>query len=562
MGVILVKLARFISKVAAFFIASVLVTTGITQMPTFAELNSNDSIDACIKNLVISSKDSQRILGKFDIINNSNSAYADLYCASEVYLTSENGTNLINKVINPVTLLAKETKKIDLNHVFPTTLYKGDYILIVRLYNRAALPISLEYNDLGTLGIDKNYLIINTDNCFIINNNQELDPQSGPSYKKGQEVPFKLEVKNPTNNNISSDLWVKIYERNEILNSNVKELNLGNYTFSPLETKEINIKLTETSSPESYLVVFSFLDNQKRNLSGDFSGRYVIEGPSSKIMGTQVQDSNNGTVDYVVSIAGPADGSIIKNATINVILKDKSNGNIIAQKSVTSDLGAGILKVTIPLVKSSNDFSNYIVETDVTYNGQKLDSNSLAGNTLSNVTTPNNNNSAIINTSGTSNNNDYNAANSLSSNNITVNNNTNKNNSSNNLEIKDIAYTPFKDAVESLAKEGIVKGYEDGTFRGYNNITRAEFATMMCYLLKRDNENANYQNKNRFPDVTSKHWGAGFVNIANEAGLMTGYPDGNFKPDQNITYAEVLTVMVRIINGGKEIKSNLDWPYN
>lgn len=551
------KTTKFISKFIAIVATTIIAITGTIQLPTFAALNESETIDISLKNLSISSKDNQKILGKVELVNNTNTSIPDLFFASEVYLNSDDGSNLINKVFYPVKLSGKQTLSIEFNNIFTSTLYKGNYFMIARLYNRAGLPLGLEYLDLGNMGVEKGYLVFNTEKCFIINKGEELDPQSGPSYTKGQGVPFKLDVKNPTNGTVNGELWARVYERNETFNPNAAQnMKVGNYSFNANENKTINITLNGTSVPESYLVIISFLDNQKSELSGKFSARYVVEGPSSKIIGTEVVDEGNGTTNFNVSIAGPADGSILPNTTINVTLKDKTSGNVIATKETTADLGAGILTVKIPLQSNGNDFSNYIVETNVIYDGQKLDSNSIVGNTLNNAT--------IINISGNSNLNNYNSGanttttTTASATNPTTSTPTNTNPS----KITDVANTPFKDAVESLIKEGIVKGYEDGTFRGYNDITRAEFATMMCYMLKRNAENGNYQNLKRFPDVTSSHWGAGFVNIANESGLMAGYPDGSFKPDQNITYAEVITVIVKIANNGKDIQSNLEWPFN
>ena len=89
------------------------------------------------------------------------------------------------------------------------------------------------------------------------------------------------------------------------------------------------------------------------------------------------------------------------------------------------------------------------------------------------------------------------------------------------------------DAVERLYNMGIISGYDDGSFRPEENITRAEFAVML-YGFTKDNEP-----KKEFWDLKD-HWAKEYIEKAAAGGWFAGYTDGSFHPDEYITRAEAV----------------------
>ena len=118
----------------------------------------------------------------------------------------------------------------------------------------------------------------------------------------------------------------------------------------------------------------------------------------------------------------------------------------------------------------------------------------------------------------------------------------------------------YNSAVSTLSNAGILDGYEDGTFRPDGNITRAEFATITARFLE-----ASYDGGNRFPDIDG-HWAAEYINEAANAGIVDGYPDGTFQPQQFITRAEAVTMVNRTVDRHPDADHLLDnmvtWPDN
>ena len=98
----------------------------------------------------------------------------------------------------------------------------------------------------------------------------------------------------------------------------------------------------------------------------------------------------------------------------------------------------------------------------------------------------------------------------------------------------------FNNAISTLSNAGIVTGYNDGTFRPNQPITRGEMAKII----------ANFANLNKgtksFTDL-SGHWSKTYVELAAGNGWIAGYPDGSFRPDQKITRAETVTMINRVL---------------
>ena len=100
-----------------------------------------------------------------------------------------------------------------------------------------------------------------------------------------------------------------------------------------------------------------------------------------------------------------------------------------------------------------------------------------------------------------------------------------------------------KSDIITMSKLGIVKGYEDGTFKPENKITRAEFATMIT----RFDEMQKLNIETSFVDVTKDHWAYETINYARIMGWISGYEDGTFRPNNSIKRAEAITIINRML---------------
>ncbi len=110
-----------------------------------------------------------------------------------------------------------------------------------------------------------------------------------------------------------------------------------------------------------------------------------------------------------------------------------------------------------------------------------------------------------------------------------------------------------------LSELGIMTGYEDGTFRGENNLTRAEF-TKIAVMASPDRKNVQTGHAiSPFPDVPHALWSAPYITLAAKSGYVTGYLDGSFRPDGTVTLAEATAVFLRLL-GYENSEFGASWP--
>ena len=135
----------------------------------------------------------------------------------------------------------------------------------------------------------------------------------------------------------------------------------------------------------------------------------------------------------------------------------------------------------------------------------------------------------------------------------------------------------YADYIGYLAKYKVIEGYNDGTFKPDAPVTRAEFVAMSVryYSLFNEVKKGGYTVK--YTDVSKKYWAYDDIAYAKNIGWLNGYADGTFKGDNNITRAEVVTVTnhatsrtadkdyinknVSTLNKFTDLKNNAHWAY-
>jgi hypothetical protein len=93
--------------------------------------------------------------------------------------------------------------------------------------------------------------------------------------------------------------------------------------------------------------------------------------------------------------------------------------------------------------------------------------------------------------------------------------------------------------IERLAKEGVMNGFADGTFKPDQLVTRAQFAVILRSAFSED----PVRKSRTFKDVPAKHWASAAINKAYTTGFMSGYSDNSFRPDLKITKAQTLVFL-------------------
>ena len=103
-----------------------------------------------------------------------------------------------------------------------------------------------------------------------------------------------------------------------------------------------------------------------------------------------------------------------------------------------------------------------------------------------------------------------------------------------------------------------IVGYGNGEVRPQNSITRAEVASIFFRLLEDDVRDANYTRENSFADVSSDAWYCSAVSTLSAMGILSGYPDATFRPNASITRAEFAAIATRFDADGDKTPASFD----
>ena len=103
----------------------------------------------------------------------------------------------------------------------------------------------------------------------------------------------------------------------------------------------------------------------------------------------------------------------------------------------------------------------------------------------------------------------------------------------------------YAEAINTLSDLGIIKGYEDGSFKPENGVTRAEFAALITRVLGLGGIDGVAISP--FIDVAADHWAVNNIKIAYDLGIIAGFGDGIFKPDDKVTYEQAVKMIVAAI---------------
>ena len=130
-------------------------------------------------------------------------------------------------------------------------------------------------------------------------------------------------------------------------------------------------------------------------------------------------------------------------------------------------------------------------------------------------------------------------------------------------DYSDVADTAnYKEAVDAISALGIVQGYTDGTFGPEKEITRAEAAKMVVNVLgpKKTAAAENMAGKSDFADVAGSHWASGYIAQGVALGYINGVGNGNFAPDDNVTFGQMVKMLVSAAGYDRKATLAGGWP--
>ncbi|HEY9851934.1 MAG TPA: S-layer homology domain-containing protein [Leptolyngbyaceae cyanobacterium] len=103
--------------------------------------------------------------------------------------------------------------------------------------------------------------------------------------------------------------------------------------------------------------------------------------------------------------------------------------------------------------------------------------------------------------------------------------------------------------IQALAEQGVIHGFQDGNFRPNDPVTRAQFAVMVGKAFNR----RPVRSAIRFTDVPNNYWAASAIQEAYTEGFVSGYPENVFRPDQPMPRVQVFVALASGLQLGDKI---------
>lgn len=120
----------------------------------------------------------------------------------------------------------------------------------------------------------------------------------------------------------------------------------------------------------------------------------------------------------------------------------------------------------------------------------------------------------------------------------------------------DVVGTKYEEPARKLIGLDIIKGFDDGSIKPDSDVTRAQFAVIVSKMLRLGDVSPS---TTKFKDVPANHWASGAIDLAVGRGIIAGYPDGTFRPDKNVTFAEASAMLMQALGYGQAMKGG-QWP--
>lgn len=126
--------------------------------------------------------------------------------------------------------------------------------------------------------------------------------------------------------------------------------------------------------------------------------------------------------------------------------------------------------------------------------------------------------------------------------------------------------SPYFVSISYLEKFGIVNGYDDGTFKPYDDVNRAEALKMLTIasglFIDSEIKALETEEERPFSDTPASAWYTNYISAAKVEGIVNGFPDGSFKPTQSITLAESLKILFESLGDIEFLEDNSEHLYN
>jgi len=489
----------------------------VMMMGIGLSLSTTFAMEHSVTDARVDFQNDERAMISFTFNNETDGYHAEMYYIPRLTVLTEylNATVFEDYLyFEPVSFSigANESKELKYDCVLPQSLATGDYAVSFDFYERtnkiSEYSTNVILNQINTPLKINLYNIEDFDDASILVNGVEYGAESGPTVKKDNKVQAEFNLLLNAENKKRVIPKITIYER-IMLGREVTSTYGEAFELLPNEETTILLDLPLIEEPESYLVHVVLLDENANQVSKTYQFRYVVPGAAANITYLNVKKD----LTLAIGVVGPADASILMNCKVKCNLYDLF-GTLVDSHQEVITLGVNEKEIVFSLDDTKINGNKIVAEIIVEHGGKVLSTKK--------------NEFVLDDIEGKK------------------------------VVFSDITGSKYEEAVTLLNSLGFINGYPDGTFKPENSITRAEFTVIANKLANLSLVNST----GTFKDCAF-HWGEPYVETAAKNNILSGYPDGTFKPDNLVTYAEGVTILLNLKGYKEEINSNsIRWPFN
>lgn len=480
-----------------------------------------------VENMEIYRIKGNRISGSFEVENKDNIYYPDLYYSlslvpRELYEnTHYSSVSAYYNSFGPFSLGQYENKLVAFEMEVPDEVPYQEYILELKVENgvwEVTSPIWINNIKIGNRDVNE-FLMIDAENSHYYKIKNYENPLSGPYRNSGDPATAYVRVNSTFKKTIKVKPEITFYKRSNVFDEKAYRQYGEEITIKPKEDKEIAIKLPDVDVPESYYYIVRLVDENNTPVSYGYHFRCVINGPTAKISQIDTYYDEYSKMLYVeVYYMGSPDGSIIENVHFINTLYETDSKKVLADYENGIDLSLDSPKVVYG-TKISKEGTKVTIYASLTDKSGKI----LASKKID------------LPPEATSASKDG---------------------------FIDTVGTKYELAVKMLNSYGVIAGYPDGTFKPEKTLSRAELTSIALNMLGIDISDYEVHNS-YFTDVPENHWAYKTINYAYESGIVNGYGNGLFKPNNEVKFSEAITILLNTAGYKEDAEEEgMTWPNN
>jgi len=498
-------------KRVLLFIVSIMIIGTASFADEYIEYQYEiDFVNISNKEIMIQAD--KKVIVSFDITNTNSNSYTEIFCRPVLKVKgTKNSENLYLPYYEydakEISLDAYETKNLTFELKMPK-LPDRDKKIVIEIYSKYfSGAIGTVTFNLDKISVDfEGFLQDVGEQYWELENGEKISSEIEKEVKNNESLKIYLNLTSLFENSKKVIPKYEIYKNDKIYNEKPVYIGSGDpITFAPGEEKEIELRVPNLVNPEKYQIKLRFVDAYGEQVSNLYEYRYYILGESAKITKISFDRESSKLKAYMYATKE------LNNTEIEIKLYDINDELI---DSLIQNINLGPQNMVFEVALENIDVEEIKLGVNLRYNGKELDKK------IEKIYVG--------------------QAEEIE-------------------KFTDIVGRDCEKAVRILNGVGILNGYPDNTYKPENLVTRAEFSTIVTKLKEL---NITEDNLSKFSDI-SGHWAESYISELNKEGFVSGYPNGTFGPQNNVTYSEAITILLNSLGYKNEVNSSsVAWPDN